>query len=158
MSPVAWISHTRAQFLDQPPYQWSQHDEAPWTPFTTELRQARLALISSGGHYIDGDTPFDPVKNDLSFRIIPHDVDVSTLRISHNNYDNTDALKDPNCVFPLERFRDLEAEGAIGRLAHEAYTFMGRIFKRSALVNEMAPAILERLRAQAVDAVFLVPA
>ena len=158
MSPVAWIPHTRSGFPDQPPYAWSHYENAPWTPFTKELRGANIALLSSGGLYVDGDTPFNPDRNDLTFRVIPRDIDVRSLRISHNNYDTTDAERDPNCVFPLERFRDLEADGIIGSLAADAYTFMGRIFKRTALVEEMAPAMLERLRSQGADAAFLVPA
>lgn len=80
------------------------------------------------------------------------------LAISHNNYDRSDAESDVNCVFPIERFRELEKEGYIGELSPVNYTIMGRIFRLTALKNELAPQILNRLKSHRVDVLFLVPA
>lgn len=158
MSPVNYIPLTRAAFPDQPPYQWSFFTEAPWTPLTKPLEDARLALISSGGVFLEGQEPFDPVKNDLSFRKIPRDVTLDKFGISHNFYDHRDASIDPNCVFPLERLRELEKEGLIGSLAPTGYSFMGRCFKRREFIGELAPQILAGLQAEEVDVFLLVPA
>ena len=38
-------------------------------------------------------------------------IDVTELAVSHDYYDHVDAERDVNCVFPIERFRELEAEG-----------------------------------------------
>jgi len=78
--------------------------------------------------------------------------------VSHNYYDHSDAEIDINCVFPIERLRELETEGYIGELAPVNYTIMGRIFRRTALVNETAREIAESLRRQRADVFFLVPA
>lgn len=157
--PINYIEFTRSQFADQPPYQWSTFDSSPWTPFKKPLEQSRIALISTGGLYIRGEQePFNPVRDDLTFRLIPKTVDVKRLAISHDNYDHTDADKDPNVVFPLERMLELERQGFIGELAPEAITIMGRIFRRTQLQKDMIPQMLDKLQAMRVDALFLVPA
>jgi len=97
--------------------------------------------------------------NDLSFRLIPAETPYRVLKLRHNYFDHRDALKDLNCVFPLERLQDLERSGTIGRLAPQAITFgMGRLYKRSELQRETVPKILEILKGEGADAAFLVAA
>ncbi|RMF86778.1 MAG: hypothetical protein D6736_14345 [Nitrospinota bacterium] len=155
---IAYMELVKEQYVGFPDYRWSVYDSSPWTPLTKPLRDCRVALISSGGVYHKTQPPFNPEKNDLTFREIPKAVDPAELLISHDHYDHTDAEKDINCIFPIERFRELEAEGIIGSLADPNYTFMGRIFKRTALREEMTPALIAKLKAQEVDVLFLVPA
>jgi D-proline reductase (dithiol) PrdB len=156
MAPVAYIEQVRRMFPDDPPYQWTVNVTSPWTPMEKSVQACRIALISSGGIYHRTQQPFESVKNDLSFREIPKEVDLADLRISHYSKNATN-VKDLNTIFPLERFRELEAEGIIGELASPAVTFMGRIFTRTKLQKEMAPHLIGRLRELNVDAAFLVP-
>ena len=107
MKRLNYVEITRSAFPDQPPYQWTENASAPWTAIVKPLKESRVALISSGGVYRKDQVPFDPEKNDLTFREIPVDTEMKDLRISHNYYDHRDADKDPNCVFPLERMREL---------------------------------------------------
>ncbi len=162
MSPVQYIKRTREQFEKQgfPPYQWTQNPDCPfWTSLKKPLNKCRVALLSTGGFYIrDKQTPFNPDRDDLTFREIPKDVDPDTLSISHNNYKHEDAESDVNTIFPVQRMRDLEREGYIGEFASNAYTMMGRIFKRTQLQKELAPQILQKLRDAKVDVLLLVPA
>ena len=158
MKYVKYVDVTRALFPDQPPYQWTENLSAPWTPIVKPLDESKVALISSGGVYRRDQPPFKPDKNDLTFREIPADTDVSELRISHDYYDHSDAERDVNCVFPIERMRELAAEGFIGGLSEVHFTFMGRIFRKTGLLNEMIPSLIERLKALSVDLAFLVPA
>ena len=158
MKRLSYVDITRAAFPDQPPYRWMENTASPWTPIVKPIEESKVVLISSGGLYLKDQPPFDPDKNDLTFREIPMDAKVRDLRISHNNYDHQDADQDANCVFPLERLRELAAEGFIGELAEVHLTFMGRIFRRSALVGEMIPAIIARLKEMQIDLAFLVPA
>lgn len=154
---VDYIPIVRAKYSDQPPYQWTVNETSPWTPFEKDLAKCRVALISTAGAYIKGrQEPFGRVKNDLSFREIPRDVDARSLAIAHN-FAQPDAYEDINCTFPIERMRDLEKERFIGELAPTAYTCMGRIFIRSKLNSEMAPWLIERLRQEEVDVALLVP-
>ena len=142
-----------------PGYQWTVNtDPPPFTRLTKPLSQCRVALISSGGVYHKDQEPFDVAgKGDRTFREIPKDVDVSDLRVIHKGYNTTDAERDVNCVFPIERFRELEAEGFIGELASPTYTFMGRVFSRKALQYDLAPALADKLVADRVDIFYLVP-
>ena len=93
---------------------------------------------------------------DASFRVIPRGAEAADLAISHQAYDRTDALRDINLVFPLERLRELEAEGVIGRVAGEHYGF-----GLSGSANELlAPGreVGRRLASARVDIALLVPA
>ncbi len=154
--PVAYIEQVRKFYADQPPYQWSTNEESPLAPLRKPLSRCRIALLSSSGIHRKDQAPFDDVKNDLTWREIPTDVDPADLWISHFSK-NAKAVTDVNTVFPFQRLRELAAEGFIGELASPAFTFMGRIFARTRLQKEMAPTILQRLRAIDVDAALLVP-
>jgi D-proline reductase (dithiol) PrdB len=158
MKYVKYVDVTRAMFPDQPPYQWTENLSAPWTPIVKPLAASRVALISSGGVYHKDQPPFKPDKNDLTFREISAAADARELRISHDYYDHSDAEKDINCVFPIERMRELAAEGFVGGLSEVHFTFMGRIFRKTGLLGEMIPTLIARLKALGVDLAFLVPA
>lgn len=156
MAPVAYIEQIRRLYANEPPYRWTVNLASPWTPMVKPVRECRIALISSGGIYHHRQEPFNPVKNDLTFREIPKTADLADLRISHYSKNARD-VKDLNTIFPLDRFRELEAQGLIGALAPVAFTFMGRIFTRTRLQKEMAPHLIGRLREMGTDAAFLVP-
>ena len=162
MEPIDYVSGLNAMYQSEgfPPYRWSVFDSSPWTPFEKPLKEATLALISSAGIFREDQAPFDPwAVNDLSFREIPKEAPLARLKLHHNYFDHRDALKDLNCVFPLERFREFEQEGVIGELAPTAITLgMGRLYKRTALQTETVPRIVEVLRRQNTDAVLLVAA
>ena len=158
--PIEYIKRMREIYsvLGYPPYQWVHNeDEPPWQLLPKPLRECRVALAASGGIYRTGQLAFH-FKDDDSFRQIPSDVDVRELRIAHFAYDKTDAMRDPNCVFPIEPLRWLAATGQIGELAPFHYTFMGGIYSARKVREHLAPAITAELRRQKVDALLLVPA
>ena len=159
MSPIAYIPRTREMYPKDPPYRWvfSPNEDVPWTPLTRPLRQSKVALISSGGVHHKHQPPFH-TRDDASYREISKNVAVEDLRIAHFGYNTEDARKDPNCVFPIERMRELEAEGVIGELADPAYTFMGGIYSARRVMEELAPRLIERLKQNDVDVFYLVPA
>jgi D-proline reductase (dithiol) PrdB len=156
MAPVPYIEQVRRLFPNDPPYQWTVNDASPWTSMAKPVGECRIALISSGGIYHRTQEPFENVKNDLSFREISKNAVVDELQVSHYS-PKARRVQDLNTVFPLERFRELEAQGMIGVLASPAFTFMGRIFMRTKLQKEMAPHLIGRLREISVDAAFLIP-
>jgi D-proline reductase (dithiol) PrdB len=162
MESIDYLAGLNAMYQSQgfPPYRWSVFDSSPWVSFEKPLEEATLALISSAGIFRQDQEPFDPwAVNDLSFREIPKDTPLDRLKLHHNYFDHRDALKDLNCVFPLERLKELEYEGFIGHLAPTAITLgMGRLYKRTALQTETVPRIVEVLREQDTDAVLLVAA
>jgi D-proline reductase (dithiol) PrdB len=162
MTPIDYVSCLDRMYQDQgfPPYGWSEFDSSPWASFEKPLDEACVALLSSAGIFREDQEPFDPwAVNDLSFRQIPVDTPLERLKLHHNYFDHRDAVKDLNCVFPVQRLKEFENERIIGRLAPEAITLgMGRLYKRTALQNETVPEIVRVLEAQGADAVLLVAA
>jgi D-proline reductase (dithiol) PrdB len=114
-----------------------------------------VVLISTGGVHLRTDRPFNP-NSDPTFRVIPVRAEPGDLAITHQAYDRTDALRDINLVFPLERLRELEAEGVIGSLADEHYGFglMGSAKRFLPSLREVA----RRIADDGVDLALLVPA
>jgi D-proline reductase (dithiol) PrdB len=124
--------------------------------FGKPLSEARIGLVASGGIYVAGQVAFH-YRDDVSVRVVPRETAVADLRVTHFAYDLTDARSDPNVVFPLGTLRDLAADGTIGEVGPNAYTFMGGIYSSRKVRELMAPAIADRLEEDAVDAVILVP-
>lgn len=160
MKPIAYVGGLNQQYQSEgfPPYRWSEFDFSPWTPLKKPLSQSCITLISSAGIYVEDQHPFDPwAVNDSSFRLIPVETPWEKLKLAHNYYDHRDALKDLNCVFPVDRLTEFEKEGVIGRLAPVAITLgMGRMFKRTELRKQTVPQIIEVLKKAQTDAAFLV--
>ncbi len=157
--PVDYIARTRELYSPQPAYRWSDNrsEPVPWTPLEKPLSQCRVALGASGGVYLEGQEPFH-FKDDTSIRLIPAATEPEDLRVSHFGYPVADAVEDPNCVFPLERLREMVDAGEVGELAPNAITFMGGIYSQRRVREELIPSVLEVLRAERVEFFYLVPA
>lgn len=159
LPPADYVAATRRLYdsLGYEPYRWAERpDPPPWTPIDKSLSECRVMLIGSGGIYRRGQVAFH-TKDDTSIRLIRSDVPVDELRTAHFAYDQTDARRDPNCVFPLERLRELVADDVIAGLTESAIAFMGGIYSTRRLESETAPAIVEHCRSEQPDIVLLVP-
>jgi D-proline reductase (dithiol) PrdB len=133
----------------------------PWTPFKKALRDSTVAVVTTAGVHLKTQKHFDMAdpNGDPSFRIIEITKPLADLMITHDYYDHADADKDINIVFPVERLREFEKEGIIGRLADRHYAFMGHILgpHLDTLIKITAPEVAERLNADGVDIVLLTP-
>lgn len=133
----------------------------PWTAFRGSLAQTKWALITTGGPHLADDLPFnmDDSHGDPSFRVIPPATPLSTITITHDYYNHSDADRDLNIILPLTRFHELTERGIIGGLG-TCYGFMGHITDQhiDTLINQTAPAVARRLRDEGVTAVLLTPA
>ena len=128
-------------------------DSSPWTPFERSLANARVALITTGGVYMrDAQDSF--VDDDPSFRVIRSDTPASGLGIFHEHYDKSNAEKDINVIFPIERLREMNVEGSIGSIGADSFGFMGYIIGDNIprLIEETAPEVARVLRTDNVDA------
>ena len=156
---VDYIAVTRDSYdsLGYPPYRWVENDSPPLlATLGKPLSQCTVGLIASGGVYRAGQIAFH-YKDDDSYRVISTAIDTAELRTTHFAYDLTDARRDINVVFPLETLRRAVADGVIGALTPEAYTFMGGIYSSRKVSDGLAPALRDRYLDQDVDAVLLVP-
>ena len=98
-------------------------------------------------------------RNDHRLDEIPSDAASNDFQIHDAYYDHSDADEDLNCQFPLDRLRELAAEGVIGRVADHVWSgFMGRIYDRTRVLTESAPAFADRLSKDEVDLLIAVPA
>ena len=139
---------------------WESED-IPWTPVRKPLAESTLALVTTSGVHHRNQEPFDmhDKEGDPSYRVIDLGRPLSSLMITHDYYDHSDADKDVNIVFPVERLQELAGERVIGRLAPRAYSFMGHIDGRhiTTLVEGTGPEVAERIVADGADAVLLTP-
>lgn len=128
-----------------------------WTPLAKPLGACTVALVTTAGVHLRSQEPFAVFEpaGDWSFRRIPGDVDTSELTVTHTHYDTRDALADINVIFPLDRLRELAADGLVGRVASMHLAFMGFIPDPARLVAETAPAAAAELARAGVDVALL---
>jgi len=153
---VEYIARTRDLYSDYLPYRWVVNETIPFTPLRKPIRDCKVALMSSGGIMYRDQPRFH--REDASYRRIPKNARRDELSVWHFGYPTTDAKIDSNCVFPLERMRELESGGGIGELSDPAFSFMGGIYSARKVCDELAPQIVDELKRAHVDAFYLVPA
>jgi len=119
------------------------------------LARRRVSLISTAGLHRRGDRPFTEESGD--FRIIPKDLPDEDLVMTHvsSNFDRIGFMKDADVAFPINRLKELAADGVIGGVAEFHYSFMG-----ATEPQKMEPSVAEiaaALKADEVDAAMLCP-
>jgi hypothetical protein len=87
----------------------------PFTPFAGRLEDASICIVSTAGIRTRDDKPFD-TEGDTTWRVIPAEVEAKDLRYDDSHYDHGCVDRDMNCVFPLDRVRELALEGRVGGL------------------------------------------
>ncbi len=130
----------------------------PFTPFEGELARATVGIVSAGGVHLRGQEPFNTADElgDLTFRVVPEDVDSSELMVSHHHYDHRDADEDINVVFPIDVLRDLKEEGFIKDLAKKHVGYMGYTMQLKAMYEGTAREIANEIdKGSRADAVVL---
>jgi hypothetical protein len=163
--PIPYLARLREYYQALgygPPYEWAHHAEVPFHRLARPLAQCRVALVTTAAPYRPeaGDQgPGAPYNARAKFYAVysgdamqDHD-----LRIAHVAIDRQHTTaEDPGTWFPLPALRSAAAAGRIGSVAPR---FHGAPTNRSIRTTLTAdgPEIVERCRADAVDAVVLVP-
>ena len=149
------------------------YDDGPFAPLTKPLSECRVALVTSSGHFVDGDDPqpfgvVDMTQAEAESRIteflraeptlsvIPTGTDASRLRVRHGGYPVAAVARDHRVALPIKHLTTLAARGVIGELAPRAYSFVGAA-SQLRLRDHIAPEWADLLRSDAVDAALLVP-
>ncbi len=130
----------------------------PFTPFDGELRRASVAIVTAAGVHLREQDAFNVADElgDLTYRVIPPDVDAAQLMVTHHHYDHADADQDINVVFPIDALRELAAEGFIGDVARKHVGYMGYTMQLKAMYEGTAPQIANEIdRGGRADAVIL---
>ena len=161
MQPIAYVDALNTYYGSQghPPYRWTVNQTAPLHTTTKPLTECRVSLLTSGGVSECAMPGFNPyAKNDHRLDAIGWDTDAQDFQIHDSYYDHSDADNDINCIFPIERLREMAEDGEIGSLAHRFWSgFMGRIYDRSRILEETGPAFARALIEDEVDILVAAP-
>jgi D-proline reductase (dithiol) PrdB len=119
------------------------------------LAGRRVAVVTSAALHRRGEAPFPAGSGEV--RVLPASLPASELVMSHVsiNFDRTGWSRDANVAYPLDRLRELAADGTIGSVADSHYSVMGSTDPRAMV--EAADAMAQGMRAEGVDAVLLCP-
>ena len=137
----------------------------PWTPVSKPLATSKLALLTTSGLSMKGDPPFDmdferahPTKGDPSWRALRADASGASIEANHLHIDTSYVLRDIDVALPLDRARELVAEGALGALADTHYSTMGyQGNDAKTQAEKSAPEIAARMKSEEVDLALLAP-
>ena len=128
---------------------------APWVACGDDLSSRVFALITTAGIHPAGATPFE--SNDATYRVLPGGSNGADFAMSHAsvNFDRTGFQDDVNIVYPIDRLKEMAANGEIGSVADFHYSFMG-----ATDTDAMEPSARElagMLKEDGVTAVLLSP-
>ena len=134
-----------------------RNERIHWVSLAKPLSEAVVAIVTTGGIHLKWDKPFDIANahGDWSFREVPTDANTSDLVVTHSHYNHVDADRDVNCMFPLDRLREVCDQGVVGGIAPNAYSIMGFNPDPTHLVEETVPEIGRRVKADGADLVFM---
>ncbi|MFN2364160.1 MAG: glycine/sarcosine/betaine reductase selenoprotein B family protein [Halarsenatibacteraceae bacterium] len=151
------MSSKLEKFVNEFP--WVENESSPWAVFDKALNESKVAVVSTGGLYVYCDKPFqieDRQDVDESFREIPLEIESEQIEIAHEHYEKRYVNKDINTVFPVERLKELEAEGFIGELSNYNFSITGYIPEPDELFAT-GKEIAGKLSELEIDAVLIVP-
>lgn len=150
-----------------------RYDDAPFTRPTKPIAESRVGVLTSSGHFAADDDP-EPfgvagmTQEEAERRIsefmretpvlstIPTDIAGDDLRVRHGGYDIRSADHDPDVALPLRTMRALQREGRIGTFGSPMYSFTGAT-SQGRLRSDALPVWIDRVRADAIDVLLLVP-
>jgi D-proline reductase (dithiol) PrdB len=93
----------------------------PFTPFRGKVEEAILCIVSTAGVRERKDPPFQ-LEGDSTYRVISGQATGADLTFDDTHYDHACADQDINCIFPLDRLRELAAERRIGGLTERHFS------------------------------------
>ena len=134
-----------------------RNDTLNWSPLTKPLSECVVSLFTTGGVHLRTDQAFDvdSPHGDWTFRTVPADVDTAQLAVTHTHYNHVDADRDVNCMFPLDRLKELRDQGVIGGITKNAYSLMGFNPDPANLVEQTAPELAQRYKDEGADLVLM---
>ncbi len=149
------------------------YDTGPFTRLDRPLSKSRVALLTTTGHFVEGDDPnpfgiadltqdqavqmtaefgkADPVLSE-----IPITTSREATRVRHGGYDIRASAADRNVSFPMDRMNELADDGFIGGFVNPAFSFVG-LTSQLRLRKEIAPEWAAKAKAAGAHAAVLIP-
>lgn len=125
----------------------------PFTPFRGRIEEVTLCVVSTAGVRGKKDKPFD-AEGDSTYRVISGAATGEDLTYDDTHYDHACADRDINCVFPIDRLRELVAEKRIGGLSERHFS-MGFSQALRELRETTIPQVAREVDRARPDAVLL---
>lgn len=139
-------------------YPMPDFDRVKPNPPVADITRATIALVTSGGIVPKGNP--DRIESSSASKFGKYDIEgildltEATYQTAHGGYDPVYANHDADRVLPVDVMRELEREGAIGKLHHYYYATVGN-GTSVANAKKYGAKIAEELRNDGVDAVIL---
>ena len=152
LHPIRVLDRVIEEYRDSLTTEFRAKDQSLKQALERELDRPRFLAQEA---FFQAHRPFRP--GDGSYRVIPAETAAGDLVMSHIsvNFDRSGFQEDVSVVFPLDRLRELEADGEIGSVSQFHYSFMG-----AAPILSLEPKARELallLKKDRVDAVLLTP-
>jgi hypothetical protein len=125
----------------------------PFTPFQGRLEDVPVCLVSTAAVRMKDDAPFQ-TDGDVTWRVVPGDAEAKDLRYDDTHYDHACVDRDMNCVFPLDRVRELAAEGRVGGVTARHFS-LGYSQALRELRERTIPALVREIDRERPGAVLL---
>jgi hypothetical protein len=157
---VSYIDRTREYYGAQGyerPYAWAHHTDAPFAPLPKPLAACRVTVITTASPWRE-EKPVDGVlRGAKQVWSGPTATPPTRLFTDDLAWDKQAThTRDVESFLPLARLAELAAEGRIGGLAARFHGVPTDYSQRRTLEQD-APEILSRCRADGVDVALLVP-
>jgi glycine reductase len=130
----------------------------PLPPAVKDLKKAKVMLITDGGLVPKGNP--DKIQGSAATRWGAYnvagcdDLKGENYEISHGGYDAQFVRQDPDRLVPLDVMRELEREGAIGKL-HDAFISTSGLANPLSNTRRMGREMAECAKQLGIDAVIL---
>jgi glycine reductase len=134
------------------------YDQVKPAPRIEDIRRANIALVTDGGLVPKGNP--DEIETRTATRFGKYSLEgVDSLHpedyeVRHMGYDSVFIRQDPNRLVPVDVMRDLEREGAIGKLHEEFYSTTG-VANIVETMRRVGQKIAGELKAKGVSGVIL---
>ncbi len=135
-------------------------DFVPLARLRQPLSESRLSFVSTAGVQPAGTPPFDTAHpvGDYTFRRVPSASRPDELEIHQLKYPTHGARRDLNVIFPVERLQELAAEGVVGALTPNFFSFIGYNMDAERLERTLAEEIADAVAADGADVALMSPA
>ena len=143
-------------------YPWKNCKPDLYNQLQKPLAECSVAIVSSAGLYdVHSQETFDStiLGGDFSYRIIPSDINMDSLREGHrsNSFDHEGIRENPSTGLPIPQLNALVKEGYIGKINYRHFSIMGSIIAPTRFIKNTIPDIVKCLKEDQVDIVLLVP-
>lgn len=121
------------------------------------LRDCTVAIVTTAGLRHPDQPDWGFRSGDQSFRVFDANGPLILSHTSHN-FDRSGFVADLNVVFPIDRLREMAAEGVIKGVAPRHVSFVGNLDETMSTIRlDTGPAAAKVLRESGANVVLLTP-